>query len=273
MEESIVSIYDLLLKRQRQLRKEYIQSKTVVVATTSVESPVVEKAEAEGTTTTPTTMPITRTRVTREPRQHRNTAKANVISASHLTRKQTGLIIPSLHKRDVIDKLVARMTGGEVKKPIQTLPTAGAGAGARAGAGAQSTTGAAPAQTPMPPEASTESANQNAAEGVPAATKKVKVPNANSKSKKKKPSSKIADNVPKISQRRLALSPRNNLSNTKVERKQRNRTHVPFNIPIEVYPNSFRSKQRPKTRKSKMVISSNLDRISSDELNTVHYRV
>lgn len=245
MEESIVSIYDLLLKRQRQLRKDNIQAKTIVVATTSnVESPVVEKPVAEGT-------PIPRTRVTRELRQNRSTAGANVICASHLTRKQTGLNIPSLHKRDVIDKLVTRMTGGEAKKTIQTLPTASA-----------SVSTAAPAQTPAP-------ATQNAEE-VPAATKKVK---SHSKSNKKKTSSKNSDNVSKFSMRRLALSPRNNLSNIKDERKQGNRSHIPFNIPIEIYPNSIRSKRRPKPRKSKLAISSNLDRISSDELNTVNYRL
>lgn len=242
MEESIVSIYDLLLKRQRQLRLE-----NMTVVGVADESPIVEKGAKVNV--------INRTKVNQEIKKRTSQMGANVISASHLTRKHTGLVMPTSHKRDVIDKLVARMTGGskETAKAPSTPEVV-------------ESIVIEPGVTP-----SCGPAAQNV-ETVSVPTKKVK---ASSKPKVKNAAKVVPDNGTKSTRRRMALSPRNDLSNistSKLDRNTRNWT-ANINLPIDIYQNSIRSKRSLKTRKSKTVVKSKLDRISSDELNTVLYRL
>lgn len=274
MEESIVSIYDLLLKRQRQLRRQQIQDTTVVVGAVN---------ETTTTTTTTTTSnsveseksnikPVNRTRVTYETRP-----RANVISASHLTRQTTGSLLPTLTKKEVLDKLVARMMGGGPKRVVQATSSSVLSSGQ-------------PTETPSVPapvDTSKKVRNVRApttgnVEGSTVPQKKVKKPKPKISPKTNSETPTVAGTtaaVPSKIRRRQALSPRNNLSNTLSTKRDRNiKAKSPINLNItnadSAHHHSNRPQRRSKFSKSKMENISDLDRIStSDESNAVCYRL
>lgn len=266
MDESIVSIYDLLLKRQRLLRMKQIQDTTVVVGvvnepTTKTTSNAVEPEKSN-------VKPVTRTRVTNESRP-----RGNVITASHLTRKNTGSTLPTLTKKEVLDKLVARMMGGGPKRQ-------------------ETRSSEQPTETPsVPPPADTSKKVRNVRGTATRNVEDSNVPQKKLKKPKPKISPKTVSDTPTVAgtttaaavpskiRRRQALSPRNNLSNTLTTKRERNikaKSPINLNIPNadSAHHHSNRPQRRSKFTKSKMENISDLDRIStSDESNAICYRL
>lgn len=295
MEESIVSIYDLLLKRQRQLRRQQIQDTTVVVGVIDEPTNAAESDKSK---------PVTRTRVTQEPK----VGRPNVVSAAHLTRKHTGTLLPSLTKKEVLDKLVARMMGGSAKQPVKgTTPSSSA-----------ILASGQPTVTPSVPSSAPPAVNP------PKKLRNVRAPATGNVETTTVPQKKVRKAKPKISpksasdnttvpgttvtatgntgttvtgtnvtgttvagtttaaavnskiRRRQALSPRNNLSNTLTSKRNiKAKSPINLNIPnADPTYHPIRHQRRSKVSKSKMENMSELDRIStSDETNAICYRL
>lgn len=292
MEESIVSIYDLLLKRQRQLRRQQIQDTTVVVGVIDEPTNTSNAAESDKS------KPVTRTRVTQEPK----VGRPNVVSAAHLTRKHTGTLLPSLTKKEVLDKLVARMMGGGAKQPVKgTTPSSSA-----------ILASGQPTVTPSVPSSAPPAVNP------PKKLRNVRAPATGNVETTTVPQKKVRKAKPKISpksasdnttvpgttvtatgttvtgtgttvagtttaaavnskiRRRQALSPRNNLSNTLTSKRNiKAKSPINLNIPnADPTYHPIRHQRRSKVSKSKMENMSELDRIStSDETNAICYRL
>lgn len=292
MEESIVSIYDLLLKRQRQLRRQQIQDTTVVVGVIDEPTNAAESDKSK---------PVTRTRVTQEPK----VGRPNVVSAAHLTRKHTGTLLPSLTKKEVLDKLVARMMGGGAKQPVKgTTPSSSA---ILASGQPTVTSSAPPAVNPPKKLRNVRAPATGNVETTTVPQKKVR------KAKPKISPKSASDNttVPGTTvtatgttgttgtnvtgtnltgnnvtttaaavnsklRRRQALSPRNNLSNTLTSKRNiKAKSPINLNIPnADPTYHPIRHQRRSKVSKSKMENMSELDRIStSDETNAICYRL
>lgn len=260
-----------------------IQDTTVVVRV--VDEPATTSNAAESNT-----KPVTRTRVTHEPK----VGRASVVSAAHLTRKQTGTMLPTLTKKEVLDKLVARMMGGGAKQTVKgTTPSSSA----ILSLGQPTVTPSAPpsAQPAVDPPKKLRNLRALATGNVESSTlpqKKVR------KAKPKISPKTVSDSatVPGTTvtgttnagttaaavnskiRRRQALSPRNNLSNTLTSKRERNiKAKSPVNLNIRNGDSAYhpiRHQRRSKVSKSKMENMSELDRIStSDETNGICYRL
>lgn len=266
-----------------------IQDTTVVVRV--VDEPATTSNAAESDKS----KPVTRTRVTHEPK----VGRASVVSAAHLTRKQTGTILPSLTKKEVLDKLVARMMGGGAKQTVKgTTPSSSA----ILASGQPTVTPSVPpsAQPAADPPKKLRNLRALATGNVESSTlpqKKVR------KAKPKISPKTVSDSatVPGTTvtgttvtgttatgttaaavnskiRRRQALSPRNNLSNTLTSKRERNiKAKSPVNLNIRNADSAYhpiRHQRRSKVSKSKMENMSELDRIStSDETNGICYRL
>ncbi|KAH8403096.1 hypothetical protein KR222_004968, partial [Zaprionus bogoriensis] len=112
MEETIVSIYDLLLKRQRQIRKE----QTVL----HVDNPLIRRAHStvggepgKATADESKKPKANRTRIGTEVKPRAPKATPNEITASHLTKKFAGNLLPAFTRKDVLNRLVEKMSGSK----------------------------------------------------------------------------------------------------------------------------------------------------------------
>lgn len=260
-----------------------IQDTTVVVRV--VDEPATTSNAAESTT-----KPVTRTRVTHEPK----VGRASVVSAAHLTRKQTGTMLPSLTKKEVLDKLVARMMGGGAKQTVKgTTPSSSA----ILASGQPTVTPSVPpsAQPAADPPKKLRNLRALATGNVESSTlpqKKVRKAKPKISPKTVSDSATVpgttvtgttnagttANAVNSKIRRRQALSPRNNLSNTLTSKRERNiKAKSPVNLNIRNADSAYhpiRHQRRSKVSKSKMENMSELDRIStSDETNGICYRL
>lgn len=249
MDASIISIYDMMVKRYRQQKKEeQLQQNDLLSGSDERQN---KETKAGGDRIIETKKPKWkegRTKICTGSKD-KQTAKmaSNVITATHLTKKHTGILMPPLTKKEVLNKLIERMSTSS-KKPQEK------------------------------PES-----NESSGQGTSLAEEDTDIPIISIKKMKTKP--KNLKSVPASAssnyRRHLALSPRNiNTMGTPKPKRERpiikpkpvsnsKALKTDPNIPVSVRP-----KRRLQINKSKISIISKKEDIESlSDENAVRYRL
>jgi len=249
MDAPIISIYDMMVKRYRQQKKEeQLQQNDLFSGPDERQN---KETKAGGDRITETKKPRWKGSLTKISTESKDKQSAkmskNVITATHLTKKHTGILMPPLTKKEVLNKLIERMSTSS-KKP-QEKPVS----------------------------------NESSGQGTSLAEEDRSIPIVSIKKMKTKP--KILKPVPVSAssnyRRRLAMSPRN-ISTMGTPKPKRERPIIkpkPVsnskalktdpNIPFNVRP-----KRRLPINKSKIsIISKKEDIKSSSDENAVRYRL
>ncbi|KAL7741780.1 hypothetical protein ACLKA6_000388 [Drosophila palustris] len=243
MDAPIISIYDMLMKRYRQQKKDE-QSHNKELLSGSA-GRLNNSTRISANSITETKKPKLKTSITKiygDSKDKQNTKmSSSVITASHLTKKHTGITMPSLTKKEVLNQLIERMSMSSKK----------------------------PQERPVNNESSPV---EDDSDGPIISIKKMK-----SKPKIWKP---VPGSARSNSRRRLALSPRNtnSMGTPKLKREKLVKSKTVSNSKTVRTDTdnavNVRPKRRVQANKSKISIMSKLEdrKIPSDE-NVVRYRL
>ncbi|XP_023170751.2 hairy/enhancer-of-split related with YRPW motif protein [Drosophila hydei] len=123
MDEPIVSIYDMLMKRYRQQRREDLQGqKDSLLNRPARDIRLSCAAQLQSHTTSQSSMDKkTRLRLTRPRSTMDNMSSCKMstnVTATHLTKKQSGVLLQPPIKKEVLNHLVAKMSGLNRKQMV-----------------------------------------------------------------------------------------------------------------------------------------------------------
>ncbi|KAH8378356.1 hypothetical protein KR093_010912 [Drosophila rubida] len=238
MDGPIVSIFDMLKKRYRQQKKEELmQSETFPVDGRRPNFP------ARGTEVKKLKLKASRSKIAGTPKEKSSKGSSNMVTATHLTKKRSALIIPTVANKEVLNELIERMTMPAKKSDEKLIISHGS-------------------------SSSTESAFNTVV-----STQKKPKATVSSKSKIAKPTSYSASNS---SRRRLALSPRNtnSLATPKPKREKSLKSKTARKGDGNDSASGLRSKRRLPSAKSKVSIHTKAELKPDDsEDNRLRYRL
>ncbi|EDW63953.1 histone H1-I [Drosophila virilis] len=127
MEEPVVSIYDMLMKRHRQQRKEECQQQRDLLQNRRPTQDVQTKPSVDSSIEPKKPRArISRTRFSVDPMQSGVKMSASVVTSAHLTKKKSNILPPSHAKKETLNQLVEKMSGFSRKRlknaPAEPLP-------------------------------------------------------------------------------------------------------------------------------------------------------
>ncbi|XP_064541796.1 uncharacterized protein LOC135430902 [Drosophila montana] len=126
MEEPIVSIYDMLMKRYRQQRKEEFQQQRDLLQNKRPTQDVPTKPSMDFSIEPKKPRSrISRTRFSVEQMQPVRVS-TNVVTSTHLTKKKSNILLPPHAKKETLNQLVEKMSGLSRKRsknaPAEPVP-------------------------------------------------------------------------------------------------------------------------------------------------------
>lgn len=117
MEEPVVSIYDMLMKRHRQQRKEECQQQRDLLQNRRPTQDVQTKPSVDSSIQPKKPRArISRTRFSVDPMQPGVKMPASVVTSTHLTKKKSNIPPPSHAKKETLNQLVEKMSGFSRKR-------------------------------------------------------------------------------------------------------------------------------------------------------------
>ncbi|KAH8263315.1 hypothetical protein KR044_007335 [Drosophila immigrans] len=239
MDGPIISIFDMLKKRYRQQKKEeQLQQETFPVdgkrPTYPTKTTEVKRLKSKSS----------RNKIAATPKEKSTKMTSNVVTAAHLTKKRSGMLMPAMTKKEVLDELIVRMTSPpkrfEEKLNISNESSSSVESSIK----------------------SVVSALQKPKPAIPAKPKIVKAMPGSASSQ---------------SRRRQALSPRNtnSVATPKLKRERPIKLKAIHKSDVNNNVTAERPKRRLQVSKSKSSFRSKLERKADtvfDE-NAVHYRL
>ncbi|XP_034474977.1 uncharacterized protein LOC117782115 [Drosophila innubila] len=131
MDAPIISIYDLLMKRHRQQKKdEQLQHKELFSGSARRQNNPTRTSANSLAEAKKTKLKTSRTKICVDLKDKQATkTSSNVITATHLTKKRTGILMPSLTKKEVLNQLIERMSASTKKPQVKPVNNESSGQG------------------------------------------------------------------------------------------------------------------------------------------------